>query len=220
MDMSQASDLARRFCSLYSMSELGLSSFGGAEPSPDRKAAIDVEVEKILRQSYVRVVGLIQSHRSELDRLASALLEHETLTADECREVVEGRAIPSLSEKAKAAERKTRREVAERELRDKALRAAAPAPAGRSAAARGGRAGGPGGGGGSGGSSGGRDRDGGSGEKSDANHGSSGGSGGGGMWARLVTWGTGGGDDDDDDGDDDEVVEEVKPSARARRQHS
>jgi hypothetical protein len=40
------------------------------------------------------------------------------------------------------------------------------------------------------------------------------------MWARLVTWGTGGGDDDDDDGDDDEEVEEVKPSARARRQHS
>jgi ATP-dependent metalloprotease len=105
MDMSQASDLARRFCSLYSMSELGLSSFGNTEPSSDRKAAIDVEVEKILRMSYMRVVNLMQGHRSELDRLATALLEHETLSADECRDVVSGKAIPSLAEKIAATKK-------------------------------------------------------------------------------------------------------------------
>jgi ATP-dependent metalloprotease len=105
MDMSQASDLARRFCSLYSMSELGLSSFGNTEPSSDRKAAIDVEVEKILRMSYMRVVNLMQGHRSELDRLAVALLEHETLSADECRDVVSGKPIPSLAEKIAATKK-------------------------------------------------------------------------------------------------------------------
>ena len=105
MDMSQASDLARRFCSLYSMSELGLSSFGGTEPSADRKAAIDIEVERILRSSYVRVVDLVRGHRSELDRLAGALLEHETLTADECRAVVSGKPLPGLAERAAAAKR-------------------------------------------------------------------------------------------------------------------
>jgi len=105
MDMSQASDLARRFCSLYSMSELGLSSFGNTEPSSDRKAAIDVEVEKILRMSYMRVVNLMQGHRSELDRLATALLEHETLSADECRDVVSGKVIPSLADKIAATKK-------------------------------------------------------------------------------------------------------------------
>ena len=74
MDMSQASDLARRFCSVYSMSELGLSSFGNTEPSSDRKAAIDAEVEKILRTSYSRVLSLMTTKKPELDRLASALV--------------------------------------------------------------------------------------------------------------------------------------------------
>lgn len=74
MDMSQASDLARRFCSVYSMSELGLSSYGNSEPSADRKAAIDTEVEKILQNSYARVLNLMTSHKVELDRLAGALV--------------------------------------------------------------------------------------------------------------------------------------------------
>jgi ATP-dependent metalloprotease len=74
MDMSQASELARRFCSVYSMSELGLSSFGNTEPSPDRKSAIDTEVEKILRASYGRVFSLMTTNKKELDRLALALV--------------------------------------------------------------------------------------------------------------------------------------------------
>ncbi len=80
MDMSQASDLARRFCSLYSMSELGLSSYANTEPSADRKAAIDAEVEKILRTSYQRVHAMLTEHRKELDRLAAALVSSNIVT--------------------------------------------------------------------------------------------------------------------------------------------
>lgn len=111
MDMQQASSLARRFTMAYSMSSLGLSSFAdGTKPSPEKRAAIDREVEKILQDSYVRVKGLLASNRPQLDQLAGALLEHETLDAEDVRAVIAGKALPSLrerlSEKAKAAERR------------------------------------------------------------------------------------------------------------------
>jgi hypothetical protein len=100
MDMSQASELARRFCLNYSMSDLGLTSYGnGAEPSPEKKAAVDAEVERILRASYNRVLNLLTTHREQLDRLATALLEHETLTADEVRDVVAGNPLASLRDR-------------------------------------------------------------------------------------------------------------------------
>jgi ATP-dependent metalloprotease len=47
-DMAQATELARRFCMVYSMSSLGLSSFAKSEPSPETRAVIDREVEAIL----------------------------------------------------------------------------------------------------------------------------------------------------------------------------
>jgi ATP-dependent metalloprotease len=107
MDMRQASALARRFCMAYSMSSLGLTSYAdGTEPSPATRAAIDTEVEKILQESYGRVRSLLGDSRGQLDRLASALLEHETLDADEVRTVIGGGALPPLTERlarAKAA---------------------------------------------------------------------------------------------------------------------
>lgn len=103
MDMQQASEMARRYCMAFSMSNLGLSSYsgGGNEPSPATKAAIDAEVERILQSSYNRVKSLISDpvNKQKLDRLATALLEHETLDAEEVHLVVEGKSLPSLTEK-------------------------------------------------------------------------------------------------------------------------
>ena len=41
----------------------------------------------------------MSSHKTELDRLAKALLEYETLTAEECEKVVGGGTLPSLKDK-------------------------------------------------------------------------------------------------------------------------
>lgn len=120
MDMRQASDLARRFCIAYSMSELGLSSFAGGnyEPSPEKKAEVDAEVEKILRASYARVVDLMKSNRDKLDRLATALLEHETLDADECKAIIDGKKILSLEEKVQLAKKQKEERMAKKKERD------------------------------------------------------------------------------------------------------
>jgi ATP-dependent metalloprotease len=88
MDMRQASELARRYCMYYSMSDLGLSSYMDTEPSPEKKAAIDAEVEHLLQESYARVRALLTAHKRDLDRLAAALVRAMSPHCD--------RAIPSL----------------------------------------------------------------------------------------------------------------------------
>jgi ATP-dependent metalloprotease len=104
MDMRQASSLARRYVMNYSMSDLGLSFYSvddsTAKPSPEKQAIIDAEVEKILQTSYKRVVSLLRERRSDLDSLAKALLEYETLSAEECKEVIAGRPLPALRAKS------------------------------------------------------------------------------------------------------------------------
>lgn len=77
MDMAQATELARRFCMVYSMSELGLSSFAQSEPAPATRTLIEKEVEKILEESYARVVALLKANSPKLTALAETLLLHE-----------------------------------------------------------------------------------------------------------------------------------------------
>ena len=102
-DMAQASQLARKYCMSYSMSDLGLTSYAdGSEPSPERKAAIDTEVEKILQDSYARVRALLTANRKQLDTLATALIEFETLDAAEVNEVLQGRPLIPFRERLAA----------------------------------------------------------------------------------------------------------------------
>jgi hypothetical protein len=112
----------------------------------------------------VRVVDLVRGHRSELDRLAGALLEHETLTADECRAVVSGKPLPGLAERAAAAKRSAvserTREANRASGGSGASAAAAKSRGGASSSAAKGRGGGGGTGGGGGGGSGGADKQG------------------------------------------------------------
>lgn len=109
MDMTQASSAARRFVSTYSMSDLGLAVYDRNDresfPSEAKQAAIDAEVERMLDASYKRVFALIKDHRTELDRLAAALLERESLTAEECRDVVAGKTLPPLLSSGKDKEK-------------------------------------------------------------------------------------------------------------------
>ena len=46
-------------------------------------AIIDEEITKLLNDSFARAMNVLQSHRSDLDRLAEALLNNETLDKDQ-----------------------------------------------------------------------------------------------------------------------------------------
>jgi cell division protease FtsH len=61
---------------------------GGWRPySDDTARLIDAEVRRILDESYAEAVRLLRQQRPELDALAKALLEHETLDEQEILQV-------------------------------------------------------------------------------------------------------------------------------------
>ncbi len=94
-DMQQATDLARQMVTRWGMSPRlgpvtlaprdgspsgGLESFGGGKPYGATTAdAIDAEVQRLLQEAESEASRLLRVHRRELDALAAALLEQETL---------------------------------------------------------------------------------------------------------------------------------------------
>ncbi|KAG9318479.1 ATP-dependent metallopeptidase Hfl [Chiua virens] len=67
--------------------------------SPQTSARIDSEILNLLQQGEHRVIKLLEEKKEELHRLARALVEHETLTADEVKRVIKGEPIRNLEEK-------------------------------------------------------------------------------------------------------------------------
>jgi cell division protease FtsH len=90
-DIQQASTLARQMVTRWGMSdELGpmtlaprddlQAGFSSANPYSEAiRQSIDAEVQRILQVSYAAAVRLLQQNRPQLDALAEALLEYETL---------------------------------------------------------------------------------------------------------------------------------------------
>jgi len=101
-DLQRATQVARSMIERYGMSScVGAMVVGNGRNDPpvsnETMQAIDDEVKQILNASYERAKKLLCSKRRELDRLAAALLEHETLTTEEIKLVINGKALPSKS---------------------------------------------------------------------------------------------------------------------------
>jgi cell division protease FtsH len=63
----------------------------------ERKAQeIDEEVHEILTQMYASAKSLLAENRDKLDRISEALLERETLDAEELKLLIENRPLPVL----------------------------------------------------------------------------------------------------------------------------
>lgn len=93
-DLQQATQLARHMVTECGMSELlgpvylADSDSGRFKPSADTERTVDEEVRRLLKESYERVRQLLGGAQRELHALAEALLEQETLTADQVRAVL------------------------------------------------------------------------------------------------------------------------------------
>lgn len=94
-DFTQATQTAYDMVAAYGMSEkLGHIAFSRRElqeVSGKVRADIDNEVKRLLEDAYDRAKKTLTTHRNELNQLANALLEHETLTEDEVRLAIEGK---------------------------------------------------------------------------------------------------------------------------------
>src|SRR5205823_6222264 len=114
-DLQQATELARQMVTRWGMSEelgpvtlspredpfLRNDAFGGFSSKPYSEATakvVDDEVERILQECYAEGVRLLREHRDALDRLAQALLEHETLDEQEILRVTQLPPAPRSNE--------------------------------------------------------------------------------------------------------------------------
>ena len=92
-DLDQVSNIARRMVGRWGMSQAigpvtvlpppgSESPFGLDGVAPATKELVDTEVRKIVDACYAEAIELLRGHRDQLDRLAHALLEAETLDED------------------------------------------------------------------------------------------------------------------------------------------
>jgi cell division protease FtsH len=131
-DIKRATRLARAMCCELGMSDkLGPVAYGENEESvflgremtshredysEETAREIDQEIRAIVDEQYQVVHRVISENREKLDRLAQALLERETLDAEEIEAALAGRelparqriVIPTWAEKQKAARDKKR----------------------------------------------------------------------------------------------------------------
>jgi cell division protease FtsH len=109
-DIENATDLARRMVCEYGMSRLGPLTFGKKEEqiflgreiaqhrdfSEETARQIDLEVRRLIDQAYQAAHSILDSHKDAMHRIAAALLERETIDAEEVKMLLEGKELPPM----------------------------------------------------------------------------------------------------------------------------
>ncbi|UKZ56288.1 hypothetical protein TrVGV298_010122 [Trichoderma virens] len=96
-DLERATDLSFMMVTHFGMSNaLGPVEYGRRYEnlSSETKAVIEGEVQKTLRKSYEDVRKVLTEKRKELDLLAQALVQYETLDKEEVEKVIRGEKLP------------------------------------------------------------------------------------------------------------------------------
>ena len=100
-DIEQATRIAKQMIMNWGMSDkLGFLSYGEDQGymssdniSPETLKTIDNEVRELVDQAYQTATKILKENRSALDYLAQGLLEHETLSEEEIRKIIDGQKI-------------------------------------------------------------------------------------------------------------------------------
>jgi cell division protease FtsH len=109
-DIETATDLARRMVCEYGMSRLGPLTFGKKEEqiflgreiaqhrdfSEETARQIDLEVRRLIDEAYQSAHTIVTANGDAMHRLAAALLERETIDAEEVRMLIEGKELPPM----------------------------------------------------------------------------------------------------------------------------
>ena len=75
--------------------------------SEDTANLIDEEVKALVDEGYKRAENILKKHKDQLEILAKALLEHETLTGNDIDDVLKGKKIKKPDTKVKKAIKKS-----------------------------------------------------------------------------------------------------------------
>lgn len=125
-DIERATQIARRMVTEWGMSErvgpIRLSGSDAASPflgrdysrkgdhSEEYAKLVDTEVKRIIDTAFERGRTLLKKNKKKLDLVAQALLERETITGDELREIMSGRKlkpVPPAPPQEKSGDKKS-----------------------------------------------------------------------------------------------------------------
>ena len=109
-DIERATEMARSMVCEYGMSRLGPLTFGKKEEqiflgreiaqhrdfSEETARQIDLEVRRLIDEAYQSAHTIIEANKDPMHRIAAALLERETIDAEEVKMLIEGKTLPPL----------------------------------------------------------------------------------------------------------------------------
>jgi cell division protease FtsH len=110
-DIERSTELARKMVCEYGMSSLGPLTFGKKEEqiflgreisqhrdfSEETARQIDAEVRRLVDEAYRSAYDILDTNQDVMHRMATALLERETLDANEIRMLIEGKDLPPFT---------------------------------------------------------------------------------------------------------------------------
>eukprot|EP00127_Corallochytrium_limacisporum_P006443 Clim_evm33s227 gene=Clim_evmTU33s227 len=100
-DLEQATAIARAMVMQYGLSEkvgpIAYKEEDMSKISTETRLLIEVEIKELLDQAYNRAKTLLNAKEQELHRLAEALLDNESLTAEEIQKVVKGHVLDKIA---------------------------------------------------------------------------------------------------------------------------
>ncbi|MFK7873117.1 MAG: ATP-dependent zinc metalloprotease FtsH [Oligoflexales bacterium] len=133
-DIRQATDIARKMICQWGMSEtigpvaigrrdgeevfVGRGTSSGDECSEQTSQLVDAEVQRLLKEGYDKAMNTLKEYKSELEKIAEALLIKETLDAKEMNMVLNGENIVSEEDSKAYAQRLEASRVWREEGRD------------------------------------------------------------------------------------------------------
>jgi len=109
-DIERATELSRKMVCEYGMSRMGPLTFGKKEEqiflgreisqhrdfSEETARQIDAEVRMLVDNGYQSAHSLLENNQPLMHRMAIALLERETLDAEELRMLIQGKDLPPI----------------------------------------------------------------------------------------------------------------------------
>lgn len=127
-DIAAATNLARSMVTEWGMSDtlgpvlyaensgevfLGKSVTQNRNISEDTAKLVDAEIKRLVITAYEQAKKMLQDKQKEWETLAQALIEYETLTGDEIKQVINGEKIDKSAEAPVSEEKRTHSSVPE-----------------------------------------------------------------------------------------------------------
>lgn len=127
-DIASATNLARSMVTEWGMSDLlgpvlyaensnevflGRAVTQNKNMSEDTARLVDAEIKRFLTEAHTEATNILKKYDSELENLAQALMEYETLTGDEIKEVMAGKPLNRSEQTPVPPEKQTKVSVPE-----------------------------------------------------------------------------------------------------------